>query len=241
MRTIFLPETDSTNDYLKRHASKCLEGSDRQPVCCYAFSQTKGRGRNGRSFASDDGGLYISFLRFGELPPANVTLVSSVRVLKILEDFFNIDLKIKWVNDILIGGRKCVGILAESAPGYHIIGVGINVYNRLPDDLSEKAASILLDGNPATHRRPADHNTLHELASRLADGWEQDIGEDWMDFYCLRSSVLGSSCVLSDVSGARIAEGVVVGFGEDGSIVFDEHGVVRTYCSGELLYSLAKA
>ncbi|HAL18926.1 MAG TPA: biotin--[acetyl-CoA-carboxylase] ligase [Spirochaetaceae bacterium] len=235
MKTFFFEQLNSTNDYLKRFVSEHSSDDCKETVCCCAFSQTSGRGRNGRSFSSGEGGLYISFLEYGIAEPANITLKTSVRILKILEDFFNIDLKIKWVNDIVLDGRKCVGILVESGPGYCISGIGINVFNAIPEDLKYRAVSILGESrrDVVTERK-----MLCDLADRIIRGWSEPLGSAWMDEYRRKSSVLGSECELYDVCGNKIANGIAVDFAQDGSIVLDEEGVLKSYLSGELLYSL---
>ena len=167
--------------------------------------------------------------------PVNITLKASVRILKILEDFFNIDLKIKWVNDIVLDGKKCVGILVESGPGYYISGIGINVFNAIPTDLEDRAVSIL---GEKRRDRESERKTLCDLADRVIRGWSEPLSSDWMDEYRRKSSVLGSECELYDVRGNTIAKGKAVDFAQDGSIVLDDEGTLRSFFSGELLYSL---
>ena len=127
------PQTDSTNKYLKAH-----------PECdlAAALTQTDGRGRMGKSFSSGAGGVYFSF----RADPKNykyATVLAALAVSVTIENLLGIKTNIKWVNDILVGGKKICGILAEaSLPDTLIVGVGINVCNRLPKELCHSATTL---------------------------------------------------------------------------------------------------
>jgi BirA family biotin operon repressor/biotin-[acetyl-CoA-carboxylase] ligase len=105
-------------------------------------AQTGGRGRLGRHWGSPRGGLWMSLvLRLGlEAGLASrITQTAAVGVAEALWNF-GVEARIKWPNDLLVGGRKICGILAESgvAPGgrldYAILGIGTNA-NLDPSDL----------------------------------------------------------------------------------------------------------
>ncbi len=143
MRIIELAECDSTNEYLKR-----LDGEEDTIVT--ALRQTAGKGTKGRSFSSADGGLYISVMRFYEnFSAANafeIMINSCVAVCKTVEGF-GIKPVIRWANDVLVNGRKICGTLIENTfAGANIrrsiVGMGINVNNELPPELSQIAVSM---------------------------------------------------------------------------------------------------
>lgn len=143
MRIIELAECDSTNEYLKR-----LNGEEDTIVT--ALRQTAGKGTKGRSFSSADGGLYLSVMRFYEsFPAANafeIMINSCVAVCKTVEGF-GIKPVIRWANDVLVNGRKICGTLIENTfAGANIrrsiVGMGINVNNELPPELSQIAVSM---------------------------------------------------------------------------------------------------
>ena len=134
----------STSDYAKSQKEK---GQD---LLVFADSQKKGRGREGRSFSSKKGGLYLSWLHFPQGLPAKdgFFLVSkmSVAVCKTLESY-GIKPAIKWPNDVLVDGKKICGILTENTLSGDkiscaIVGVGINVNNRLERVLRPIATSL---------------------------------------------------------------------------------------------------
>ncbi len=149
-RTIRLECVDSTNTYLKKLS---LDGKASFYDCVIADTQTSGRGRLGRSFASTAGkGIYLSYL----LNPKNatpseiakITAWGAVAVRDALYSFCGIDTGIKWVNDLVFGGRKVCGILTEMTFGLEngkihsvIMGIGINV-NHDETDFPEELRSV---------------------------------------------------------------------------------------------------
>ena len=118
--------------------------------------QTQGRGRLQRSWDAAEGeNLLHSLLICPSLPMEQAqlcTLAAAVAMAEAIEETSpGLRAGIKWPNDIVIGGRKCVGILSElvaDADGLPsiVMGVGVNVNQRVfPDDLRHKATSLLLE------------------------------------------------------------------------------------------------
>ena len=99
--------------------------------------QTGGRGRQGKSFSSPEGGLYMTLLLRCGMPittAVGATSCSAVAVSRAIKNVCGIDTGIKWVNDIYAGGKKLCGILTEAVNDYSrgiseylVIGIGINV------------------------------------------------------------------------------------------------------------------
>lgn len=137
----------STNEEAARQAaSGAPEG-----LTVVAREQTKGRGRQGRSWASPrDAGVYMSVvlrprLRAEEWPL--LTLAAAVAVADALAETGGLRADIKWPNDILAGGRKLCGILAEvleTARGRAcVLGVGVNLTaEAYPSELGGAATSV---------------------------------------------------------------------------------------------------
>ncbi len=143
MRIIELEKVDSTNEYCKRED----KGED---LIVIAESQLNGKGTKGRSFSSDNGGLYISVMRHYEKFPAedafSVMVNTSVAVCKTLEEF-GIFPQIKWANDVMVDGKKICGTLIENTFCgdkliRSIVGCGINVNNNLSENLKDVAVSM---------------------------------------------------------------------------------------------------
>ena len=144
---VVLKSVDSTNEELKRRARDgAISG-----IVVASESQTGGKGRLGRSWKSDPGGLFFSLLLRPELPPAelsSITLAAGLAVCLAVREYTGLDARIKWPNDIIIGNKKLCGILTEMAAQsdiieYVIIGIGINVNNReFPEEIRAKTVSL---------------------------------------------------------------------------------------------------
>ena len=146
---------DSTNTRAKEYAKDNPE--NRSPVVFIADEQTAGRGRRGRSFVSRAGaGIYISILDYPDsngFDATKVTAEAAVNLAKAIESLCPCDIKVKWVNDLYLGGKKLAGILTEGEVdstgkiAYQVIGMGINVYkNAISDEISAIATSIESEG-----------------------------------------------------------------------------------------------
>lgn len=133
----------STQDKAKDFAKKGL--SD---IVVVADTQTKGRGRFGRKWHSDNGGLWISIL----LKPNNMknlqylTFAAAIAVFKSIIELTGIKTSIKWPNDLLYKDKKLCGILTEGVFGkesYVIVGIGLNVnQNTFPDKIKNTTTSL---------------------------------------------------------------------------------------------------
>ena len=156
----FFDEIDSTNDALKRAAKHGAAHG----TLYVAESQTRGRGRQGRTWLGERGESILAsvLLRVAcdprRLPPLAIVAGLATR------DAIGGDAKIKWPNDVLIDGKKVAGILVEAVlSGTRVdaivVGVGINVHQRIfPDEIASRATSVALhhDGQPERARILAD-------------------------------------------------------------------------------------
>lgn len=143
MKIELLDEVSSTNDYIKQYLSG---GED---IIVSAKRQTGGKGTKGRSFLSEEGGVYLSALTFyRDVPAENAFRVmahAAVAVCRCAERF-GVSPEIKWANDVLVGGKKLAGILIENifrGKNLHasIVGIGLNAENDLTE-LKDIAVSL---------------------------------------------------------------------------------------------------
>lgn len=142
MKIIELESVDSTNEYCKRNG-----GED---MTVTAVRQTSGKGTKGRSFVSDEGGLYVSVMRrysdFNSAEAFKIMVNACVAVCKTVESF-GLKPVIRWANDVLVNGKKICGTLIENTfsgcfISRSIVGMGINVNNALPEELLPIATSL---------------------------------------------------------------------------------------------------
>lgn len=159
-------QIDSTNTYAKQliiqagalktpDGKLSQTGKKLQNKIIVAESQTAGKGRLGRTFVSPaKTGIYISMIIIPEQgisDPALLTTSAAVAVCRVLSKLYNLNTKIKWINDIFAQGKKLCGILTEGFANFEsrtiesaVIGIGINVKENpdLPDDVKAIATSI---------------------------------------------------------------------------------------------------
>lgn len=121
-------ELCSTNQWLIDHLK------DDRSMLCVANVQTDGRGREGRSWLSPSGGIYMSFnhkVASHVCDYSAVSLVIGLVIVRVLRSEGVSNVKVKWPNDILIDGLKLAGVLIETKKVggllQLVIGIGINV------------------------------------------------------------------------------------------------------------------
>lgn len=158
-RLTVLRETTSTNDALRAAAE---QGAPEFSVYL-AERQTAGKGRQGRSFFSPQKGLYLSILFRPQTAPAEMlalTPMAAVAAAEAVERCSGQQVQIKWVNDLLLSGRKICGILAESqfsdanTLDYVIVGCGINLTEPeggFPPELADIAGAVFASGDMPEH------------------------------------------------------------------------------------------
>jgi BirA family biotin operon repressor/biotin-[acetyl-CoA-carboxylase] ligase len=153
-RVVHLPSAASTNTLARRMAE---EGApDRTLVI--ADRQTRGRGRMDSRWSSGLGGLYFTLLLRPKLEPcrlADLSRVSADVCARSLAELTGLSMYVKPPNDVFAigehGGRKVCGILIEASGGarsvdWVVIGIGVNVNNRIPRVLTEAASLKGLTG-----------------------------------------------------------------------------------------------
>ena len=174
-------ETGSTNNDAKDFAKSAPSA----PALFVTDRQTAGRGRQGKTFVSPPGGLYMSLLLPAEIPSSGavgVTGCAAVAVCRAVEECARIPARIKWVNDVLIrtgppretgvspgadgtvdpaAYGKAAGILCEAtgtAAPYLVIGVGVNVTSApVVEGANFPPAAVFSASSPAIPRHPAGH------------------------------------------------------------------------------------
>jgi BirA family biotin operon repressor/biotin-[acetyl-CoA-carboxylase] ligase len=236
-----LASVDSTNE----EAARRLGAGEAAPFLVVASAQTQGRGRRGRVWESGDAGnLYMSFAVMPLFAPEKVqgvTLAIGLRLCVRLAERYHLPLQIKWPNDLMCGGRKIAGILAEARMDSDqvreiVFGLGLKVNSRLEDfpaELRSKAGSLahasgtVLEINETAALCAA---TVFETFERfLTDG----AGSDFRALWEQHDFLAGKKVVAS--GGGREVSGAVLGLDATGALlVRDGAGVVHALNSGEV-------
>lgn len=233
---LLLAETASTNDVAREQARR----GAREGFVVAATQQTRGRGRLGRAWESPAGlGLYVSILLRPAFPVTEggrLTILVSVAASDAVEKVAGVRPRIKWPNDLLIGGRKLGGLLIESEPrgtqlDHAVIGIGINVRHQ-EDQFSEEVRALATSLRLATGRffRRADVLValLHAFEDRLARPFAET-REAWAE----SSLTLGQRVELSTARGLR--RGQAIGLDESGALLLrNEAGEIETVTAGDM-------
>ena len=148
----YYPQVTSTNS-LAKDLIKDKQNNFQEGAVLIAEVQTAGRGRLGRSWHSPSGGIWFTIILFPDLEPAylaKITLMIAVVLVQTLKSLYDISVKIKWPNDLVVGDRKISGILTEMSAesdriNYVLVGIGINANlrsNTFLDEIRQQVTSL---------------------------------------------------------------------------------------------------
>ena len=233
-------------------------GTDLSSGCVWwASSLARARGRMGRNWWAPEGGLYLCLALYPSLFTENwsfYNLGAGVAIAQVLMEM-GVSSRIRWINDILIGGRKVAGILSEtvraprSGQTYLLFGIGIDVnVDAFPKGLAE-ATSLSM----ATGRRWSKRHLAARILARI--GWVFGLIHQWeadcldMGSVCIpQNPVLDGWNLLSDTPGRRVIygldadiapefEALALGIASDGGLrlVLDSSEEIKVN-SGEIRY-----
>jgi BirA family biotin operon repressor/biotin-[acetyl-CoA-carboxylase] ligase len=238
----FLAATDSTNTVAMALAR---EGAP-PGTLVVAEGQSAGRGRLARQWLSPPGrGLYVSFilrptLELADLP--KITLAAGVALCRAVVRATNVGVRLKWPNDLLLHGKKCGGILAETSglvgdgPMAVILGIGINVNTPqafFPAELNDKATSLAATAGREFMRGPlllALVEEVDDVVRLLEKGGFAEILAAWRQHDGLTDQRL----TWITPQGA-VVTGISLGPDEDGRLhIRDDAGTVHEVLSGDL-------
>jgi BirA family biotin operon repressor/biotin-[acetyl-CoA-carboxylase] ligase len=238
-RVVHHERLSSTNDLARQLAADTPRGKS---LLVLADEQTAGRGRGSNRWWTGEGSLAFSLLldspRLG-IPRRQAAMISLAAAVALAETVAPLVPHarpgIHWPNDVFVSDRKLAGILVEAlADGRHIVGVGMNINNRLalaPPDLQPTITS-LVDLTGRTHDRS---QLLLELLGSLQAALQQlarspaDLAQR-ADSLCLQH---GQRLAI-DVGG-NIDAGICAGIADDGSLVLDTPAGPRNVYSGVLI------
>ena len=229
----------STND----EARKLAVTHPSKPVWIYADMQTAGRGRRGRTWVSPAGNLSATLLIDPGKPVRECAQLSFVAALASSDTVSHFarhaEVRVKWPNDVLAGGKKLSGILLESAstgnepPAWLAIGVGINLAH-FPPDTEFPATSLAAIGEGV----PTHHNAMAVLAGSFAkwyDIWRAQGFLPIRDVWLSRASHLGSR-IRARLQNEETA-GVFEGIDETGALILREtQDRTRIIAAGEVFF-----
>lgn len=229
---------DSTNSYLMRRIPHQIKHGQ----VVIAEHQSAGRGRRGRQWVSPfSSHIYLSmywYLEQGMSAAMGLSVVTALAVSDAIKSLYNIDVQLKWPNDIYLNGVKLAGILIDLEgqalePCHSVIGLGLNV--NMPDkaaDTIEQPWTDLQSNTTAT----IDRNSLvaaviNQLHARLTVHKEHGIAtmlDDWhsQDVYLNKPVKL--------ITGDKETRGICRGINTQGALLLEVDDKITTVYGGEV-------
>jgi BirA family biotin operon repressor/biotin-[acetyl-CoA-carboxylase] ligase len=212
---------------------------ERGPLWITAKTQTAGRGRRGNAWVSAPGNLFATLLLAEPSQPAQAPQLSFVAALALHDAVSESapqlapQLKVKWPNDLLLGGKKCAGILIEGDNGQIFavaIGIGVNCASH-PPQTAHPATDLTTGGTEVT----PEHMLAAlgaAMSGRLAQ-WRRGEG-----FAAIRSDWLKRAAGLGGDICVRLPEreltGRFEGLDDAGCLLLKTAGGVTTVTAGEV-------
>lgn len=246
-KIIYKKELSSTNDLaLSICVNSALHGiTDPRGVIIVADSQSGGKGRLGRKWLSPPGvNIYLSVILKTGLSPESAPLLPLAAGLAsalALKAQTGLDVRLKWPNDLLAGGKKLGGILLElrSDPDrilFAVVGIGINVNTRkkdFPKALAHTATSIL-----AETKTPANRAALIAAVVKELEHWARRLEEEKG-----KSALLTAYRSLAETLGREIRihtegktyEGVATGVDHEGRLIMRSGAKTMHFSTGDVL------
>lgn len=205
--------------------------------------QSAGRGRLRRTWEARPGlNLTFSIVLYPGLPPERlglVTLAAGLAVAEALEPFSTPILPwIKWPNDVLLEGKKCCGILMESAVQPErttlILGIGLNVnQDAFPPELGGRATSLLL----ATGRHTPRAALLATLLERLEAHYDTLLtgrAEQIRKTYERRLAGRGEAVAFRFADNTERVQGILRGITDTGALILETSEGTQSFLAGEI-------
>lgn len=195
-------------------------------VVVIAETQTRGRGRLGRRWESPaNRNLYMSVLLRPAIAPEDAAQIGLMAGLATAEGVagWAPQARIKWPNDVLIGGRKTAGILTEMYSGADgsiavVVGIGVNLniaIEELPEELRDKATSLAAATGATVDRVAFADALLSRLDERyglLCTAGFAALRQRWDELSCLTGRHVRI------IAAGAPQEGTVVGMAADGTL-----------------------
>jgi BirA family biotin operon repressor/biotin-[acetyl-CoA-carboxylase] ligase len=232
VRRVALDEIDSTN----AEALRLARSGERGPVWITAKTQSAGRGRGGKAWASPAGNLYATLLLSEPATPAIAPQLAFVAGLAVRDAIVAVaperarDLRFKWPNDVLLDGKKLAGVLieAENVPVFaSAIGIGVNCVSH-PVETSYPATD--LQGEASAD---AVFEALAASMRKRLLQWDEGRG-----FATIRADWLPNAAGLGEPMKVRLPDrelsGRFDGLDESGRLLLEAEGKSQTVAAGEV-------
>ncbi|WP_206483152.1 bifunctional biotin--[acetyl-CoA-carboxylase] ligase/biotin operon repressor BirA [Thalassotalea sp. G2M2-11] len=229
---------DSTNSYLMRRIPHQIK----QGQTIIAEYQSAGRGRRGRQWISPFGShIYMSmywYLEQGMSAAMGLSVVTALAVSDAIKRLYQIDVELKWPNDIYLEGKKLAGILIDLEgqalePCHSVIGIGLNIAMPLDaaNEIDQPWTDLQSHLTTQVDRNELCAAIINALYTRLEQHKHHGIVtmvDDWLaqDLYLNKSVKL--------ITGDREVLGVCRGINNQGALLLESDGQIKPVYGGEV-------
>lgn len=225
---VFVNAVESTNNEAKR-----LYTELNSQFLCVAPSQINGKGRMKRVFVSNEGGVYMTLCykphNLNITDSLKIVLLTGLAVTKILKKYVN-NVSIKWPNDVFVNDKKICGILlesvvAESMTEAMFLGIGVNVFNEIPNNLLDIATSLKIEGVTNVTREDLIVEII-KLLFEMLNEYQKTGFSSFIDEYTNLSRTINHN-VTVNANGDK-KSGYAVGLSEEGYLLLKtDYGVEK--------------
>ena len=227
MKFLKFNEIDSTNNYMKENISSFANYD-----IVSSKVQTSGRGRRGNTWLSSEGMALFSFLLKPEkelsiIEATKLPLLAGISTLSALKKINDGAYSFKWTNDVFLNSKKLCGILIERVKDNFIVGIGINVANKIPEDI--KNIAISMESNYDIEKLIL--KVVEEFSvyyKRFSEGKWSEIIEEINSYNFLKDKKIRVNI------GDKIFEGIAKNIVEDGRIQIEMNGEIKLFSVGEI-------
>lgn len=230
--------TDSTNDMLMRRLPNQLISGQ----ACIAEYQSAGRGRRGRQWISPFGShIYFSMywkLDQGMSAAMGLNVVAALAINDAINKLFDINVQLKWPNDIYLNGVKLAGILIDLdgqplEPCHSVIGIGLNLNMPIgsADLVDQPWTDLSKHTTKSINRNSLVAEIIYHLTKRLIehqDSVKRTFVQEWqaLDYYYDKPVKL--------ISGEKVISGICKGIDDQGALLLAVGNEIKTMFGGEL-------
>ena len=227
MKFLKFNEIDSTNNYMKENISS-FEKYD----IVSAKIQTSGRGRRGNVWLSPEGMALFSFLLKPEktlsiIEATKLPLLAGISTLTALKKIKDGAYSFKWTNDVFLNSKKLCGILIERVKDDFVVGIGINVANKIPEDIKNIAISLESDYDI--------DKLILKIVEEFSLYYEKFMSGKWLEIVeeINRNNFLKDKKIRVHI-GEQIFEGTAKNIAEDGRLEIEMNGEIKLFSVGEI-------
>ena len=200
MKVVFFESIHNTQDY-------ALENFEAEPLLVISYFQEKGRGTDNKDWQNADQALACSLV-FTDIPkPFTKTLIPLISGNSFIKTINNLQLQLKWPNDIVFNDSKVGGVLVEEKENKICIGMGINYFWDTPE--LPNAASL--------YEEKIDNETINQDATTWAEHTLDTIQNNSFDFDEYKSQLTTLGRLIEYPEGRGWARDIA----KDGSLVVE--------------------